>query len=252
MWFLEWEENSEKQEEKRKKGFVLAIFCFVVAVLVMFITEYILYDSIVETNAGVFLASVIGAAIAFFMEQGSLKIRVEKERNRKAEYIIILVLTTMIFALSSIDGQVLAIVQWVCLVPIGLWLAGLLEKEKYDKDMVYIFSLGVISLVMLVTTVFVPKVMGYQNIYAAERIVTAEGYEVAEYLGWMKGAWIYQDVQDKSFYHEDMAEEPYYMIFARKDKKGEAYRVIVDPKGGDIILAASETEEPELTYWSWR
>ena len=247
MWFLEWEEDQEKQEIKRKKWFVLAVFCFVVAVLVMFITEYILYDSVVETNAGVFLASVIGAAIAFFMEQGSLKIRVEKERNRKVEYIIILVLTAMIFALSAIDGQVLAIVQWICLVPMGFWLAGLLEKEKYDKDMVYIFSLGVISLGMLVTTVFVPKVMGYQNIYAAERIVTAQGYENAEYLGWMKGAWVYQDAVDKSFYEEEMQEKPYYMVFGRME--GEPYRFIIDPKGGEVIIAASETEELELAKW---
>jgi hypothetical protein len=44
-----------------------------------------------------------------------------------------------------------------------------------------------------------------------------------------------------------MAEETYYMVFGRKD--GEPYRFIIEPKGGEIIFAASEREEPELGNW---
>ena len=44
-----------------------------------------------------------------------------------------------------------------------------------------------------------------------------------------------------------MQEEQYYMVFGRKD--GEPYRFIIDPKGGEIILAASEQAEPELGNW---
>ena len=42
MWFLEWEENSEKHEEKRKKMLNLAVFCWIVALVVLFLTEKIL------------------------------------------------------------------------------------------------------------------------------------------------------------------------------------------------------------------
>ena len=248
MWFLEWEENREEHEKKCKKWFWLAGFCFVTAVLVMLVTQHILYDDVVQTNTGVFLTTVIGAAVTLFLERDSLKIKVEKERNRKTEYIVVLVLTAMIFGAAAFTGQILAIVQWVCMVPAMLWLSNLLDRKEYDKDLVYSFALVVASLIMLVTTVFAPKVMGYRNIYGAERTVTAEGYENAEYLGWMKGAWVYQDAFDKSFYSEDMAEEKYYMVFGR-DAEGEAYRFIIDPKGGEMILAASEAEEPELAKW---
>ena len=41
MWFLEWEENSEKQEVKRKKLLILAVVCWMVALAVLFLTEKI-------------------------------------------------------------------------------------------------------------------------------------------------------------------------------------------------------------------
>ena len=78
---------------------------------------------------------------------------------------------------------VLFLIQWFCLIPAILWLAKLAEQDRYDKDMVYSFALVVVSLIVIVTTVFVPRLLGYRNVYAAERIVTAEGYGEAEYLG---------------------------------------------------------------------
>lgn len=247
MWFLEWEENREAHEKKRKKWLNLAVGCFIAAVAVMFVTEKMLFDGIVETNTGVFLSAVIGVAIAFFMERDSLKIKVEKERNKKAEYLAFLVVTAGLFGISAINGQVLLIIQWICLAPAVLWLTNLMDRKEYDKNLMYSFALVVVSLIMLVTTVFGPRLMRYQNVYAAERIVTAEGYDEAEYLGWLYGRWVYQDAVDKSFYEEEMEEEQYYMVFGRKD--GEPYRFIIDPKGGEVILAASEAEEPELGNW---
>ena len=247
MWFLEWENSTEEQEKKCRKWECLAFFCFVVAVAAMFLTEKELYDGVVETNTGVFLSGVIGVAIAFFMERDSLKIKIKKERNRKKEYLLLLIITTGIFGISSIDGQVLKIVQWVCLVPVVMWLQNLIDEDRYDKNLVYSFALVVVSLIMLVTTVFGPRLLGYQNVYTAERTVTAEGYEEAEYLGWLYGRWMYQDAVDKSFYEEEMQEKQYYMVFGRKD--GEPYRFLIDPKGGDILITATEAEEPELGNW---
>ena len=163
------------------------------------------------------------------------------------ELTLIAVVTVMIAAFSAFMGQVLFLIQWFCLIPAILWLAKLAEQDRYDKDMVYSFALVVVSLIVIVTTVFVPRLLGYRNVYAAERIVTAEGYEEAKYLGWLKGAWVYQDAVDKSFYEEEMQEKQYYMVFGRKD--GEPYRFIIDPKGGEVILAASEQAEPELGNW---
>jgi len=247
MWFLEWEKNTEEHEKKCRKWECLAFFCFMIAVAAMFLTEKVLYDGVVETNTGVFLSGVIGVAIAFFLERDSLKIKMKKERNRKKEYLLLLIVTAGIFGISAVDGQVLKIVQWVCLVPVVMWLQNLLDEDRYDKNLVYSFALVVVSLVMLVTTVFAPRLMGYRNVYAAERTVTAEGYEDVEYLGWLYGRWMYQDAVDKSFYEEEMQEKQYYMVFGRKD--GEPYRFLIDPKGGDILITATEAEEPELGNW---
>ncbi len=247
MWFLEWEDSQEKQEMKRKKLQVLAVFCWVVALAVLFLTEKILYGEILETNTSGFLGATLGTAIVYWMQKDSLRIQVQKERNIKAELLLIAIVTVAVAAFAAFTGQVLFLIQWFCLIPAILWLAKLAEQEKYDRNLVYSFVLVVVSLIIIVTTVFVPRLQGYRNVYAAERIVAAEGYEDAEYLGWMKGAWVYQAAVDKSFYEEEMQEEPYYMVFARKD--GEPYRFIIDPKGGEVIIAASEKEEPELGNW---
>ena len=247
MWFLEWEENSEKQEEKRKKLLSLSVFCWMVALAVLFLTEKVLYGEILKTNAGGFLGATLGTAIVFFLQKDSLRIQVQKERNRKAELILISVVTVAVATFSVFTEEVLFLVQWFCLIPAILWLAKLSEMEKYDKELVHTFALFVVSLIIVVTTVFVPRLLGYRNVFAAERMVAAEGYEDTEYLGWLYGRWMYQDAADKSFYEEEMAEEQYYMIFGRKD--GEPYRFLIDPKGGEIIIAASEKEEPELGNW---
>ena len=247
MWFLEWEDSQEKQEMKRKKLQVLAVFCWVVALAVLFLTEKILYGEILETNTSGFLGATLGTAIVYWMQKDSLRIQVQKERNIKAELLLIAIVTVAVAAFAAFTGQVLFLIQWFCLIPAILWLAKLAEQEKYDRNLVYSFVLVVVSLIIIVTTVFVPRLQGYRNVYAAERIVAAEGYEDAEYLGWMKGAWVYQAAVNKSFYEEEMQEEPYYMVFARKD--GEPYRFIIDPKGGEVIIAASEKEEPELGNW---
>ena len=247
MWFLEWEENSEKQEVKRKKLLILAVVCWMVALAVLFLTEKILYGEILKTNTAGFLGATLGTAIVFWMQKDSLRIQVQKERNVKTELILISVVTVAVAAFAAFTGQVLFLIQWFCLIPAVLWLVKLAELEKYDRNLVYSFALLVISLIVIVTTVFVPRLQGYRNVYAAERIVAAEGYEDAEYLGYLKGAWVHQSAVDKSFYREEMAEETYYMIFARKG--GEPYRFIIDPKGGEVIIAASEQEEPELGNW---
>ena len=251
MWFLEWEENREVHEKKRIKLLILAVFCWIAALVVLFLTEKILYGEILETNTGGYLGATIGTAIIFFLQKDSLQIKVQKDRNKRMEPILIAVVTAIIAALTAVTGQVLFLVQWFCLIPAILWFAKLEEQDRFDKDMVRSFALIVVSLIVIVTTVFVPKLMRYQNVFAAERIVAAQGYEEAEYLGWLKGAWVYQDAVDKSFYEKGMRDELYYMVFARKD--GEPYRFIIDPKGGEIILAASEKEEPELGNWyrSW-
>ena len=247
MWFLEWEEDREAHEKKRMKLLFLAVFCWAVALAVLFITEKILYGEILETNTGGYLGATIGTAIVFWVQKDSLRIQIQKDRNIRVELTLIAIVTVGVAALSAITRQALFLVQWFCLIPAVLWLAKLAEQENYDKNLVYSFALVVVSLIVIVTTVFVPRLMRMQNVFAAERIVTAEGYEDAEYLGWLKGAWVYQDAKEKSFYDEDMQEEQYYMVFARKD--GEPYRFIIDPKGGEIILAASEKEEPELGNW---
>ncbi len=247
MWFLEWEENSEDHKKKQKKWLVLAIACWAVALVVLFVTEKILYGEILKTNASGFLGATVGTAIIFFLQRDSLQIKVQKDRNKRMELILIAVVTAIIAALTAVTGQVLLLVQWFCLIPAILWFAKLEEQDRFDKDIVRSFALIVVSLIVIVTTVFVPKLMRYQNVFAAERMVAAQGYEEAEYLGYLKGAWVHQSAVDKSFYSEEMQEEPYYMVFARKD--GEPYRFIIDPKGGEVIIAASEAEEPELGNW---
>lgn len=247
MWFLEWEENREDHKKKCRKWLWLAVFCWAVALTVLFVTEKVLYGEIVETNVGGFLGATIGTAIIFWMQRDSLQIRVQKERNIKAELILITVITAGIAALSAVTGQVLFLIQWFCLIPAILWLAKLSEQEKYDKNLVYTFALFVVSLIIVVTTVFVPRLLGCCNVFAAERIIMAEGYEDAEFLGRLQGRWAYQDAVDKSFYEKGMREEWFYLLYGEKD--GEPYRFLVDPKGGEIILAASEKYEPELANW---
>lgn len=247
MWFLEWEEDREKHEEKSWKWFFLSVCCWIITLIVLYLTEKKLYGEIVETNTMAYLGAAIAMTIVSWRERESLRIEVQKERSKWTEVIIVIAMTALLAALAAIEKQPLFLIQWLCIMPVVYWLTPMQKQERYDKNLVYSFFMIVVALIVIVTTVFVPRLLGYRNVYAAERIVKAEGYEDAEYLGWLYGRWVYQDAVDKSFYEEEMQEEKYYMVSAKKE--GVPYRFIIDPKGGEVILAASEKEEPELANW---
>ena len=190
MWFLEWEKSTEEHEKKCRKWECLAFFCFVVAAAAMFLTEKALYDGVVETNTMAYLGAAIAMTIVSWRERESLRIEVQKERSKWTEVIIVIAMTALLAALAAIEKQPLFLIQWLCIMPVVYWLTPMQKQERYDKNLVYSFFMIVVALIVIVTTVFVPRLLGYRNVYAAERIVKAEGYEEAEYLGWLYGRWV--------------------------------------------------------------
>lgn len=131
-------------------------------------------------------------------------------------------------------------------IPIGLGLRKAMGKDDKPLSM-YACNLLLVSVLLVVGTLTGTKMMGLTSTYGAKKTITAEGFTDVEYVCWMYGRWLNQFAEDTSFYEENMGQEKFYLFSGEKD--GEAWRIVIDPKGGDILLAATEGEEPELANW---
>ena len=242
-----WEEKSYQQEKKRKILWTVAVISWILSLLILYYVGETVYGGVIQTGASSYGAVSIGVAIGTSLRYGMGKEPKPMTEKRWRNTCIFLVLWSVAIEALAISKEMYVLaVQYACvLIP----AAYLMKEEKKDVDKISLDACTLLSIAVVLSfsTYVAPKLMGMHTTGQAERIVAAEGYEEAEYLGWLKGAWVYRDAVDKSFYEEEMQEERYYMVFGRKD--GEPYRFVIDPKGGEILIAASEAEEPKLGNW---
>ena len=242
-----WEEKSYQQNKKRKILWTVAVISWILSLLILYYVGETVYGGVIQTGASSYAAVSIGVAIGTSLRYGMGKEPKPMTEKRWRNTCIFLVLWSVAIEALAISKEMYVLaVQYACvLIP----AAYLMKEEKKDVDKISLDACTLLSIAVVLSfsTYVAPKLMGMHTTGQAERIVAAEGYEEAEYLGWLKGAWVYRDAVDKSFYEEEMQEEKYYMVFGRKD--GEPFRFVIDPKGGEILIAASEAEEPELGNW---
>ena len=242
-----WEEKSYQQNKKRKILWTVAVISWILSLLILYYVGETVYGGVIQTGASSYGAVSIGVAIGTSLRYGMGKEPKPMTEKRWRNTCIFLVLWSVAIEALAISNEMYVLaVQYACvLIP----AAYLMKEEKKDVDKISLDACTLLSIAVVLSfsTYVAPKLMGMHTTGQAERIVAAEGYEEAEYLGWLKGAWVYRDAVDKSFYEEEMQEEKYYMVFGRKD--GEPYRFVIDPKGGEILIAASEAEEPKLGNW---
>lgn len=242
-----WEEKSYQQEKKRKILWTAAVISWILSLLILYYVGETVYGGVIQTGASSYAAVSIGVAIGTSLRYGMGKEpKPMTEKRWRNSWIFAVIGSIVIETFAIFMGMYVQAVQYFCLLILSAFLVRE-EKKDIDKISLDACTLLSIAVVLSFSTYVAPKLMGMHTTGQAERIVTAEGYEEAEYLGWMKGAWVYRDAVDKSFYEEEMQEEKYYMVFGRKD--GEPYRFVIDPKGGEILIAASETAEPKLGNW---
>ena len=240
-----WEKNSYTQNQKRKILWTVAVICWLAALWVTFWVEHTLYGEIIETRTFTYLGVSIGMAIGYCLRAGKEEEPISEKRRKVTNIILTILIVAFIIGFFYFKRGVVG-TQFICLILVAYW-----ADAKTQKDLDKI-SLGACALffaaVMLVVGTFAgPKIMGYISTNQAEQTVAEQGFTDVEYLGRLQGRWAYQDAMDKSFYTADMSEEWLYMVYGEKDD--EPYRFLIDPKGGEIILAASEAEEPELGNW---
>lgn len=247
MHLWAWEENNYKQNQKRKGLWTVAVICWAAALWLTYWVEHSLYGGIVETNTFTILGISIGFCIGLGLRKAMGK--EEKPMTKRGKWIIgILVAVSLaIIVWSAVyRGMVVYMTQLVFVLLPLYWSDH--EKEKdIDRISMYACTLFFAAVLLTAGTLAGGCLTGNQTTGRAEKTIQAEGFTDVEYVCWMYGRWVYQDAVEKDFYEESMAREKYYLFSGEKD--GEAWRIVIDPKGGEIILAATDGEEPELANW---
>ncbi|MBQ7758333.1 hypothetical protein [Anaerotignum sp.] len=242
-----WEEKSYQQNKKRETLWIAAVICWLLSLLITYLIGEKMYGGVISTGASSYAAVSVGMAIGISLRYGLGKEpKPMTEKRWRNNWIFVILWSVAIEVFAIFQGMYVQAVQYgLVLIPL-LYLA---KEERKDIDKVSLGACALLSVAFVLTfaTYIAPKVIGLCTVEKAEEIVAEQGYNEAEYLGWLYGRWMYQDAVDKSFYTADMEKERYYMIFGRKD--GEPYRFLIDPKGGEVIFFATEAEEPELGMW---
>lgn len=240
-----WEEKSYQQEKKRKILWTVAPICWVAALAVTYWVEHTLYGEVIETGTFTYLGVSIGMAIGQCLRAAKVVEPIAEAKRRKTNIVLTIFVVAFIIAMFYF-GRVVVATQFICVVLVAYWM-DYEAQQDVDKISLGAVTLFLASLMLVVGTFAGPKIMGLTSAKQAEKIVAEQGYEDVEYLGRLQGRWAYRDAVDKSFYTAEMSEEWLYMLEAKEN--GKPYRFLVDPKGGEILLAASKREEPELGNW---
>ena len=105
------------------------------------------------------------------------------------------------------ESRYLQGVQTLCLFPLLLAVDKMHTVEGVDKKAVAAWNIMLTFAILSVATFAASKMLGYVTTAEAERIVQAEGFAEAEYLGNLQGRTIYQSAEDTTFYSEEMEKE---------------------------------------------
>ena len=239
-------------ERKTYGGWVLAFVIGGLCVYVLYFLQERLYGGAVDTSWRGWRTALFGMMLGILLRDGLGKkpkpFAWKSEKNKKIVQVIFwLVYGLILLVLFSIERKpwILSGQLWLGILLVGC--LSLVEKRRGKKLPAQEWACALVFLIVVIPALVLPKAMGFITTKQAEGIVTAEGCTEAEYLGWLYDTWVYQDAQTKPFPEPQEREKQYYMVFGRKD--GEPYRFLIDPEGGDIILAAAETEEPGLANW---
>ena len=242
-----WEENHCKQNQKRQVLWTAAVICWAAALCLIYWVEHSLYGGIVETNTFTILGISIGFCIGLGLRKAMGK--EEKPMTKRGKWItgmIVAVCLAIIVWSAVCRGMVVYTTQLVFIL-LPLYWSDHEKKKDIDRISMYACTLFFTAVLLAAGTLAGARLTGNQTTWQAEKSITAEGFTDVEYLGWMYGDWVYEYAVEKDFYEESMAREKYYMLFGRKD--GAPWRFVVDPKGGEVMIAATEVDEPELGNW---
>lgn len=242
-----WEENNDKQMRKRKKLWTAAVICWLAALVVSYWAEHSLYGGVIETDTFLFLGGSIGMSIGFCLRR-QLGIE-DKPLTKKGKWVIsillVLSLAVLVWGALQREGAVYMI-QLLFILPVLFWSDW--EKEKdIDRNAMYACTLLFSAVMLIAGTLAGPKLLGYTNTYRAGGQLTAEGFSDVSYVRWMYGRWLDVAIEESSFYHEEMRQERFYLFAGEKD--GEHWRIVIDPKGSEVLFAATEKDEPKLANW---
>lgn len=242
-----WEENNHKQNRKRKVLWAAAVLCWVAA---LYLTHFIwktLYGEVVSTNAATIAAISVGIAIGKGIRWwGGMEDPKPTKRRKTIEGIIIAAALAWLLYAAVFRGMMVYTVQALFLCAAAFWMDWM-KKKDIDRISLGACTWLLASVLLVIGTLTGTRLTGIQTTWQAKKTIGAEGFTDVEYVCWMYGRWLKQDAQDTSFYEERMRDEKFYLFSGEKD--GEAWRIVMDPKGGDIILAAKEGEESELANW---
>lgn len=229
-------------------SFVISGLC----VYVLYFLQEKVYGGAVDTVWQGWRTALIGMMLGILLREGFGKkpkpFTWKSERNQKiAKTIFWLLCGFSVIVLFYFEKK-----PWILGIQLvlGILLAAcihLIEKRRGKEVPAGAWVYALIFIVVTIPALVMPKVTGFITTKQAEAIVTESGYTEAEYLGWLYDTWIYQDAQTKPFPEPQEREKQYYMVFGRKGD--EPYRFIIEPEGGDIILAAAEKDEPLLGNW---
>ncbi|MBQ7758329.1 hypothetical protein, partial [Anaerotignum sp.] len=199
----------------------------------------------IEMGTFTYLGWSIGMAIGYCLRAGKAEEPISEKRRKVTNIIVTILIVAFVIGLFYFK-RIAVGTQFICLILVAYWADAKTQKDL-DKISLGACALCFVSVMLVIGTFGGPKIMGLTSTKQAEEILAAEGFSDVEYVHWLYGRWLYQDAMDKSFYEKGMKDEKFYLFEGERD--GENWRLVIDPKGGEIIIAATEADEPTLANW---
>lgn len=242
---LEWEKTVEA---KRKKEFLLSGLAIAAWAALIFGSQWAekqLYGGVIQTKIALFSGIFVGQAIGMWIHH-KRGVSEPSPKARLAGWIFVIACSIFLFWWIISQKASIFAGQMIMLLLVGGW--GDYKRKKEGSSVLFNAAFVFLTAVsLLIGTMAGILLGGFTTVPRVQQQLEQAGFTETEYIFWMYGRWLQKDIEQADFYREEMADQKYYLFSGEKD--GALWRMVVDPKGGELLYAATEQEEPELANW---
>lgn len=241
----EWEKTVETKRKKEVLLFGLAIAAWAALIFGSQWAEKQLYGEVIQTNIALFPGILVGYAIGMWIrhERG---VSEPSCKARLAGWIFVIACSIFLFWWIISQKASIFAGQMIMLLLVGGW--GDYKRKKEGGSVLFNAAFVFLTAAALLIGTMVGILLGgFTTVPRVQQQLEQAGFTETEYIFWMYGRWLQKDIEQADFYQEEMADQKYYLFSGEKD--GALWRMVVDPKGGELLYAATEQEEPELANW---
>lgn len=237
-WENPAEHGMEQQEEERKDRKLwlwgLAILCGGLSIYSLYHIENKIYGDVLNTNWAGWLGTFIGLLIVacfggFFQPKEQKEHKWDKTAKIGGGILLTILVIALLVACWKMPHMRIYGFQFLAILPVAFGVDKA-QKAGADKNSINAWNFMLTAVLLTVTTLAAPRILGICTVAEAEGKLAVEGYYVKEYEDAVAAWWVDHFIPSATIEQDDDPWDDMYYLFDI-----DSGYAVVNPWTGEII-----------------